>query len=71
MAPTTIAFDLYGTILSTDSIGKELSKIFGDEKAKVIATQARRYQLEYSWRINGMGELLHLGRSAAMQSRDL
>ncbi|EHK43944.1 uncharacterized protein TrAtP1_008396 [Trichoderma atroviride] len=55
MAPTTIAFDLYGTILSTDSIVKELAKIFGDEKAKVVATQARRYQLEYSWRINGMG----------------
>lgn len=56
MAPTTIAFDLYGTILSTDSIVKELAKLFGDEKAKVVATQARRYQLEYSWRINGMGE---------------
>ncbi|KAK1248423.1 hypothetical protein MKX08_006643 [Trichoderma sp. CBMAI-0020] len=55
MAPTTIAFDLYGTILSTDSIVKELAKLFGDEKAKVVATQARRYQLEYSWRINGMG----------------
>ncbi|KAL7918219.1 HAD-like domain-containing protein [Trichoderma austrokoningii] len=55
MAPTTIAFDLYGTILSTDSIVKELAKLFGDEKAKTVATQARRYQLEYSWRINGMG----------------
>lgn len=57
MAPTTIAFDLYGTILSTDSIVKELAKLFGDEKAKTVATQARRYQLEYSWRINGMGEI--------------
>ncbi|GFP54876.1 hypothetical protein ACSS6W_002767 [Trichoderma asperelloides] len=55
MAPTTIAFDLYGTILSTDSIVKELTKLFGDEKAKIVATQARRYQLEYSWRINSMG----------------
>ncbi|KAH0493017.1 hypothetical protein TgHK011_007940 [Trichoderma gracile] len=55
MAPTVIAFDLYGTILSTDSIVKTLAGIFGDEKAKTIATQARRYQLEYSWRINSMG----------------
>lgn len=56
MASTIIAFDLYGTILSTDSIVKELAGLFGDEKAKTIATQARRYQLEYSWRISTMGE---------------
>lgn len=56
MAPTIIAFDLYGTILSTDSIVKALAGLFGDEKAKTIATQARRYQLEYTWRINSMGE---------------
>jgi 2-haloacid dehalogenase len=56
MTPTIIAFDLYGTILSTDSIVKELAGLFGDEKAKIIATQARRYQLEYTWRINSMGE---------------
>ncbi|KAL7938854.1 haloacid dehalogenase [Trichoderma chlorosporum] len=55
MAPTIIAFDLYGTILSTDSIGKALAGLFGNEKAKTIATQARRYQLEYTWRINSMG----------------
>ncbi|KAL6870506.1 haloacid dehalogenase [Trichoderma novae-zelandiae] len=55
MAPTVIAFDLYGTILSTDSIVKTLAGFFGDEKAKTIATQARRYQLEYTWRINSMG----------------
>lgn len=56
MAPTIIAFDLYGTILSTDSIVKALAGLFGDEKAKTVATQARRYQLEYTWRINSMGE---------------
>lgn len=66
MAPTTIAFDLYGTILSTDSIVKELTKLFGDEKAKIVATQARRYQLEYSWRINSMGEFVPLPCSAAI-----
>lgn len=71
MASTTIAFDLYGTILSTDSIVKELAKLFGDEKAKIVATQARRYQLEYSWRINGMGEFIPLGHSAAMRTLKL
>ncbi len=49
-----VAFDLYGTLLSTESIAKELSKHFGDEKAQTIATVARRYQLEYTWRLNSM-----------------
>lgn len=56
MAKTVIAFDLYGTLLSTESIANELARIYGDEKAKTIAVQARRYQLEYTWRINSMGE---------------
>ena len=30
---TIIAFDLYGTLLSTESIAKELASHFGDEKA--------------------------------------
>ncbi|KFZ23630.1 hypothetical protein V502_01891 [Pseudogymnoascus sp. VKM F-4520 (FW-2644)] len=51
---TVIAFDLYGTLLSTDSIAKELSSHFGDEKAKTIAALWRRYQLEYTWRLNSM-----------------
>lgn len=55
MTKTVIAFDLYGTLLSTESIAQKLAELYGDEKAKVIATQARRYQLEYSWRINSMG----------------
>lgn len=57
MAPdkkTVIAFDLYGTLLSTDSIAKELSSHFGDEKAKALAALWRRYQLEYTWRLNSM-----------------
>lgn len=68
MAPTIIAFDLYGTILSTDSIVKALAGLFGDETAKIIATQARRYQLEYTWRINSMGES-YSERFAAKQAR--
>ncbi|CAH0041353.1 unnamed protein product [Clonostachys rhizophaga] len=55
MAKTVIAFDLYGTILSTESISRELEGFYGPEKAKVIASQARRYQLEYTWRSNSMG----------------
>lgn len=52
-----IAFDLYGTLLSTESIAKELAKHFGDEKAQSIAALWRRFQLEYTWRMNSMGEL--------------
>jgi len=51
---TTIAFDLYGTLLSTESIAKELASHFGEEKAQSIATLWRRYQLEYTWRMNSM-----------------
>ncbi|KAK3384947.1 HAD-like domain-containing protein [Podospora didyma] len=50
-----IAFDLYGTLLSTESIAVELAKLFGDDNAKPIAALWRRYQLEYTWRINSMG----------------
>ncbi|KAI1087601.1 haloacid dehalogenase [Rostrohypoxylon terebratum] len=53
---TIIAFDLYGTLLSTESIAGELGNIYGYEKAKSLAALWRRYQLEYTWRINSMGE---------------
>ncbi|KAI8961888.1 haloacid dehalogenase [Daldinia sp. FL1419] len=53
---TVIAFDLYGTLLSTESIAHELAKIYDEEKAKQLAALWRRYQLEYTWRINSMGE---------------
>lgn len=54
---TVIAFDLYGTLLSTESIAKELAKIYGDDKAESLASLWRRYQLEYTWRITTMGGL--------------
>ncbi|KAL0939507.1 haloacid dehalogenase [Colletotrichum truncatum] len=50
-----IAFDLYGTLLSTESVASELSKLYGDENANGLAAQWRRYQLEYTWRANSMG----------------
>ncbi|KAK4242880.1 hypothetical protein C8A03DRAFT_39826 [Achaetomium macrosporum] len=49
---TIIAFHLYGTLLSTDSVTGELAKSVGDEAAKELSTLWRRYQLEYTWRIN-------------------
>ena len=52
-----IAFDLYGTLLSTESIAKELAHHFGEEKANSIAALWRRFQLEYTWRMNSMGNL--------------
>ena len=50
-----IAFDLYGTLLSTESIAKELATHFGQDKAATLAGLWRRYQLEYTWRLNSMG----------------
>lgn len=53
---TVIAFDLYGTLLSTESIAKELATHFGQEKAASLAGLWRRYQLEYTWRLNSMNQ---------------
>ena len=51
---TVLAFDVYGTLLSTESIADQLSAHFGAEKAKSIAAKWRLYQLEYTWRLNSM-----------------
>ena len=56
MAQIVVAFDLYGTLLSTASVAKALAKHFGEEKADSIAQLWRRYQLEYTWRLNSMSE---------------
>ena len=53
-----LAFDAYGTLLSTESIAKQLSSHFGQEKAGSIAAEWRKYQLEYTWRLNSMGTVL-------------
>ncbi|KAF3906468.1 hypothetical protein ABW20_dc0106166 [Dactylellina cionopaga] len=50
-----VAFDLFGTLLSTDSISKKLAEYYGEEKANSISTAWRKYQLEYTWRLNSMG----------------
>ncbi|KAL4779906.1 HAD-like domain-containing protein [Aspergillus varians] len=49
-----VAFDLYGTLLSTESISKQLESHFPG-KAQSISNLWRRYQLEYTWRMNSMG----------------
>ncbi|EXJ85723.1 haloacid dehalogenase, type II [Capronia coronata CBS 617.96] len=59
MAKTVIALDLYGTLLSTASIAKELASHFGQDKAASIAAVWRKYQLEYTWRLNSMGRYEH------------
>ncbi|PNS21278.1 hypothetical protein CAC42_1057 [Sphaceloma murrayae] len=51
-----IAFDAYGTLLSTSSIASKLASHFGQDKAGSIATLWRRYQLEYTWRLTSMGQ---------------
>ncbi len=56
MSKIVVAFDLYGTLLSTASIAKELASHFGEEKASSIAAVWRKYQLEYTWRLNSMSE---------------
>lgn len=55
MTNTVVAFDLYGTLLSTASVSKALARHFGEEKANSIAAVWRKYQLEYTWRLNSMG----------------
>lgn len=43
-----LAFDAYGTLLSTESITKRLAEHIDEETAGKVAQQWRRYQLEYT-----------------------
>jgi len=58
MGKSLVAFDLYGTLLSTESIAKELASHFGQERAQSVAAVWRKYQLEYTWRLVSMGSYL-------------
>ncbi|KAE8410435.1 HAD-like protein [Aspergillus pseudocaelatus] len=61
MAQTTVvAFDIYGTLLSPGSIAGDLEQYveYDRERAQSIATLWRRYQLEYTWRLNSMGRYI-------------
>ncbi|KAK2737092.1 hypothetical protein FQN55_001304 [Onygenales sp. PD_40] len=64
---TIVAFDLYGTLLSTESIAQQLAEHFGQDKGKSIAALWRRYQLEYTWRLNSMGRVL-VGQTAELRT---
>jgi 2-haloacid dehalogenase len=55
-----LAFDAYGTLLSTESISKKLASYFGEEKAAAVSAKWRLYQLEYTWRANSMSMLCYL-----------
>ncbi|KAI1338163.1 haloacid dehalogenase [Xylariaceae sp. FL0016] len=55
---TVIAFDLYGTLLSPASIADAVADCYSldQDQAASLAALWRRYQLEYTWRINTMGK---------------
>ncbi|KAJ5560524.1 (S)-2-haloacid dehalogenase [Penicillium frequentans] len=50
-----VAFDLYDTLLSTASISKKLEPILDTNTAHSLSLLWRRYQLEYTWRLNSLG----------------
>ena len=81
MPKKILAFDLYGTLLSTTSISSSLSAILTltSEKSSRLASRWRALQLEYSWRLTCMGQyvsfreltqasLLHVLLEAGIQS---
>ncbi|EIN05523.1 haloacid dehalogenase [Punctularia strigosozonata HHB-11173 SS5] len=51
-----LAFDIYGTILDTSAIAPALAEHaqIPLEKAKAVTQEWRKYQLEYTWRMNSM-----------------
>ena len=55
MTKTVVAFDVYGTLLSPESLTCRLAEHFGQDPGKSVAAAWRRYQLEYTWRLNSMG----------------
>lgn len=56
MGDIVLAFDAYGTLLDTHSVADKLAKHVGETKARSISAAWRKYQLEYTWRLNSMGE---------------
>ncbi|MCJ1463232.1 hypothetical protein MMC07_001837 [Pseudocyphellaria aurata] len=50
-----VAFDYYGTLVTPNSsFFDPLSQEFGTTNATEISSRWRRYQLEYTWRLNSM-----------------
>lgn len=50
-----VAMDIYGTILTMETIGQELEKQFPQVNAEAILKTWRQYQLAYTWRLNSLG----------------
>ena len=72
MAPQfVVAFDLYGTLLSTESIAKQLATFVGESKASKISTTWRKYQLEYTWRLNSMGRIRACAETRELSALEL
>lgn len=58
MGDIVLAFDIYGTLLSFEAVTHELERFLNDEtRARTVAQTWRRYQLEYTFRLNSMGIL--------------
>lgn len=51
-----LAFDLYGTLLSTASIATKLASHFGQDTAAALAKTWRSYQEAYTWRLTTMNQ---------------
>ncbi len=49
-----VAFDLYGTLLDTESIAKKLAEYLGQDTGKAVAGLLRSYQTESTFRLNSM-----------------
>lgn len=54
MSKAVLAFDLYGTLLSTSSVADALVERYGPDVAQSIAMTWRQYQIEYMFRLNSM-----------------
>ncbi|RAH54901.1 haloacid dehalogenase, type II [Aspergillus piperis CBS 112811] len=59
MGDIVLAFDIYGTLLSFEAVIHELKRFLNDDaRARTVAQTWRRYQLEYTFRLNSMGRYL-------------
>ncbi|ODM23466.1 hypothetical protein SI65_01055 [Aspergillus cristatus] len=53
-----IAMDIYGTVLTMETIAQELEKHFPKANAEAILKTWRQHQLAYTWRLNSLGRFL-------------
>lgn len=50
-----VALDIYGTILTMETIAQEIEKQFPQANAEAILKTWRQHQLAYTWRLNCLG----------------